>query len=137
MAVSSDYYSLVCAIDFGTAFSGYAYSQTAEYVHDPLNIAVPNWETPLSVQISYKTPTTILLNKDQKFVAFGYEAESKYAELAEEEENEDYFYIQRFKMLLYNTLRRQVSYSSAARDRFTSDHIFINIKISQYFLGII
>ena len=122
MAVSSDYSSLVCAIDFGTAFSGYAYSPTADYVHDPLNIAVPNWETPLSVQISYKTPTTLLLNKDQNFVAFGYEAESKYAELADEEENEDYFYIQRFKMLLYDTLRKQVFI----------DHIFININISQY-----
>lgn len=108
MAVASVYYSLVCAIDFGTAFSGYAYSQTAEYVHDPLNIAVPIWDTPSSVQISYKTPTTLLLNKDQKFVAFGYEAESKYAELVENDRNEEYIYIRRFKMLLYNTLRKKV-----------------------------
>ena len=108
MAISSDYYSLICAIDFGTTFSGFAYSSKKEYDYDPLNIAVPNWDTPPSVQISYKTPTTLLLNKDQKFEAFGYEAESKYAELVENERNEEYIYIRRFKMLLYNTLRKKV-----------------------------
>ena len=106
MAVSSDFYSLVCAIDFGTTFSGYSYSPKIEYDHDPLNISVPNWDAPSSVQISYKTPTTLLLDKDKNFVAFGYEAENAYAELAEDEENEDYFYIRRFKMLLYDTLKK-------------------------------
>ena len=106
MAISSDYYSLVCAIDFGTTFSGYAFSSQEEYDHDPLNIAVPIWDTPPSVQISYKTLTTLLLNKDQNFVAFGYEAESKYAELVDNERNGEYIYIRRFKMLLYNTLSR-------------------------------
>ena len=108
MAESSDFYSLVCAIDFGTTFSGYAYSPKVEYQYDPQNISVPNWDAPSSIQISYKTPTTLLLDKDQNFVAFGYEAENTYAELAEDEVNEDYFYIRRFKMLLYNTLRKQV-----------------------------
>ena len=108
MAISSDYYSLICAIDFGTTFSGFAYSSKKEYDYDPLNIAVPNWDTPPSVQISYKTPTTLLLDKDQKFLAFGYEAESRYAELVENERNGEYIYIRRFKMLLYNTLRKKV-----------------------------
>ena len=108
MAISSDYYSLICAIDFGTTFSGFAYSSKEEYDYDPLNIVVPNWATPPSVQISYKTPTTLLLSKDQNFEAFGYDAESKYADLVEDEGNEEYIYIQRFKMLLYNTLRKQV-----------------------------
>ena len=108
MAVSSDHYSLVCAIDFGTTFSGYSYSPIVEYEYDPLNISVPNWDAPSSVQISYKTPTTLLLDKDKNFVAFGYEAENKYAELAEDEENDEYFYIRRFKMLLYDTLKKQV-----------------------------
>ncbi|XP_078325292.1 heat shock 70 kDa protein 12A-like [Crassostrea virginica] len=107
MAVSSDFYSLVCAIDFGTTFSGYSFSPKIEYEHDPLNISIPNWDAPSSVQISYKTPTTLLLDKDKKFMAFGYEAENNYAELAEDEENEDYFYIRRFKMLLYDTLKKQ------------------------------
>nr|XP_022291963.1 heat shock 70 kDa protein 12A-like [Crassostrea virginica] len=108
MATSSDFYSLVCAIDFGTTFSGYAYSPKVEYQYDPLNITVPKWENaPPSILISYKTPTTLLLDKDKNFVAFGYEAEYTYADLAEEKENEDYFYIRRFKMFLYDTLRKQ------------------------------
>lgn len=106
MAASSDFYSLVCAIDFGTTFSGYAYSPKVEYQYDPLNITVPKWEDVLP-SISYKTPTTLLLDKDKNFVAFGFEAEYTYAELAEEEKNEDYFYIRRFKMFLYDTLRKQ------------------------------
>lgn len=108
MAAASDFYSLVCAIDFGTTFSGFAYSPKVEYQYDPLNITVPKWEdAPSSILISYKTPTTLLLDKDKNFVAFGYEAENTYAELAEEEMNEDYFYIRRFKMFLYNILGKQ------------------------------
>lgn len=106
MAISSDHYSLVCAIDFGTTFSGIAYSLKREYRDDPMKITVPEWRF---LQISYKTPTTILLDNEEKFVAFGYEAESKYAELAEDEEQYDYFYCRRFKMLLYNTLRGEVN----------------------------
>lgn len=109
MAISSDHYSLVCAIDFGTTFSGIAYSLKREYRDDPMKITVPEWNAPSSSQISYKTPTTILLDNEEKFVAFGYEAESKYAELAEDEEQYDYFYCRRFKMLLYNTLRGEVN----------------------------
>lgn len=108
MAMSSDFYSLVCAIDFGTTFSGFAYAPKVEYQYDPLNISVPTWDAPSSVQISYKTPTTLLLDKDKNFVAFGYEAENTYAELAEDELNEDYFYIRRFKLRLHDDLKKQV-----------------------------
>ena len=108
MAVSSDFYSLVCAIDFQTTSSGYAYSPKCEYKYDPLNINVPNWDAPSSIQISYRAPTTLFLDKDQNFVAFEYEAENTYAELTEDEENRDYFYMRQYKMLLYNTLRKQV-----------------------------
>lgn len=119
MAISSDHYSLVCAIDFGTTFSGIAYSLKREYRDDPMKITVPEWNAPSSSQISYKTPTTILLDNEKKFVAFGYDAESKYAELAEDEEQHDYFYCRRFKMLLYNTLRREV-------------HVYILQEFSMY-----
>ena len=54
---------------------------------------MPNWDAPSTIQISYRAPTTLLLDKDQNFVAFGYEAENTYDELAEDEENEDYIYI--------------------------------------------
>lgn len=107
MAVSSDFYSLVCAIDFQTPSSGYAYSPKVEYQYDPLNISVPNWDAPSSLQISYKAPTTLLLDKDQNFVAFGYEGENTYAEYGRGRRKRGLF-LQQFKMLLYNTLRKQV-----------------------------
>ena len=97
--VSSDFNLLVCAIDFGTTLCGYAYSQKVEYQYDPLNIAVTYWDAPSSIQVSYKTPTTLLLDKDKNFVAFGYEAENTYAELAEDEDNGDYFYMRQYAAL--------------------------------------
>ncbi|XP_065930987.1 heat shock 70 kDa protein 12A-like isoform X2 [Magallana gigas] len=102
-----DHYSLVCAMHFGNTSSGIAYSLKREYCDDPMRITVPDWNAPSSVQISYKTPTTILLDSERKFVAFGYEAESKYAEFAEDEEHDEYFLCRRFKMLLNNTMRRE------------------------------
>lgn len=102
-----DHYSLVCAMHFGNTSSGIAYSLKREYCDDPMRITVPDWNAPSSVQISYKTPTTILLDSERKFVAFGYEAESKYAEFAEDEKHDEYFLCRRFKMLLNNTLRRE------------------------------
>lgn len=65
--------------------------------------------------MSSKTPTTLLLNPDQIFHAFGYEAETLYSNMAEgnssdsEDEEEkrtiqnysEFYYFHRFKMLLY------------------------------------
>ncbi|XP_061164989.1 heat shock 70 kDa protein 12B-like [Saccostrea echinata] len=109
MSISSNDGLLVCAIDFGTTFSGYAYSMKTDFEDDPLKISLPDWKAPSSIQISEKTPTTLLMDGDQNFVAFGYEAESKYAELAEEDEHLDYYYFRRFKMVLYNKLRKEVT----------------------------
>lgn len=73
--------------------------------------------------MSSKTPTTLLLNPDQTFHAFGYEAETLYSNMAEgnssdsddEEEKRtiqnysEFYYFHRFKMLLYenNNLHRE------------------------------
>jgi hypothetical protein len=43
-----------------------------------------------------------LLDKEKKFVAFGYEAENQYAELVMEKEHDDYYFFHRFKMNLHN-----------------------------------
>lgn len=74
---------VVCAIDFGTTYSGYAYSMRTDYERDPLtvesNLSWPHGEIP-----TLKTPTSILFDKSGNFHSFGYEAERKYAEIAEE-----------------------------------------------------
>ncbi|XP_062588781.1 heat shock 70 kDa protein 12B-like [Saccostrea cucullata] len=87
---------VVCAIDFGTTYSGYAYSMRPDYERNPLNIeSNPPWFN--EGQGTSKTPTCILFDKSGNFHSFGYDAERKYATLAEraqekqedEEEDED------------------------------------------------
>lgn len=58
--------------------------------------------------MSSKTPTTVLLDKDENLVDFGFGAETAYAELSENEEHEEYYYFQRFKMMLYDKVRTSV-----------------------------
>ena len=83
----------VAAIDFGTTYSGYAFSSKAEWV----KVRTPKWAGNM---MSFKAPTAVLLNSDQSFHSFGYEAETKYIELAGDKEHTDYFYFHRFKMTL-------------------------------------
>ncbi|KAL4229976.1 hypothetical protein ACF0H5_010365 [Mactra antiquata] len=88
--------SVVVAIDFGTTYSGYAYS----FKSDPTNIRTNHsWSKSL---ISLKTPTVILLDPDRKFHSFGYDAEEKYSQLLDDDEDADWSLFRRFKMKLYN-----------------------------------
>lgn len=95
--------TVVVAIDFGTTYSGYAFSLSSEFLsnkNDHLNkIVIDNWNS--GDLLSEKTPTTLLLDKDKKLVSFGYEAENKYSTMSEEERDEHY-YFRRFKMMLYD-----------------------------------
>lgn len=88
----------VAAIDFGTTYSGYAFSSKSEWTKVQTNV----W--PSSNQMSSKTPTALLLNKDETFNSFGYDAEKNFAEIAEEGDDsyKDFYYFHRFKMLLHN-----------------------------------
>lgn len=93
-------------MDIGTTYSGYAFATKDDFKKDPLKIDVPHW---FDVGfISSKTPTTVLIDKNEKFVAFGFEAETKYAELLENGEGKDYFYFQHFKMMLYDHAKTKV-----------------------------
>ncbi|XP_061183230.1 heat shock 70 kDa protein 12B-like [Saccostrea echinata] len=97
---------VVAAIDFGTTFSGYAFAMRDDLDKDPPKTFAPHWNAPDGGLISFKTPTTVLLDNDGNFVEFGFDAETRYAELAEEEEHQEYFYFRRFKMLLYDKVRK-------------------------------
>lgn len=91
---------LAAAIDFGTVYSGYAYSFKWEWTKVKIN----NWGG--REHLSYKTPS-VLLNPDQSFNSFGYQAERKYAALAENgSECKKYYYFQRFKMILRTSLEK-------------------------------
>lgn len=102
------------AIDFGTTFSGYAFSFRHEYERDPLQISANNWIAGGRTLVSLKTPSTILLHSDGTFHSFGYDAENKYSELTENEEHHGWLYFKRFKMLLHNN--RELRRSSMIQD---------------------
>ena len=90
-------YHIVAAIDFGTTFSGYAYSfaSNREAIH-----VNKNWGQTQGFLL-HKTPTCLLLKPDGQFEAFGFEATSRYNDLCEDEAA-DYYYFDRFKMKLYD-----------------------------------
>ncbi|XP_062582495.1 heat shock 70 kDa protein 12B-like [Saccostrea cucullata] len=103
---------LVAAIDFGTTYSGYAYS----FKHDWATVHTNSW--PGEHQLSYKAPTALLLNPDKSFKAFGFEAESFYSSLTSEEDDrcKKYYFFRRFKLILKTTLEERVHRNSECSD---------------------
>ncbi|XP_053390534.1 heat shock 70 kDa protein 12A-like [Mercenaria mercenaria] len=94
---------LVAAIDFGTTFSGWAFSFKHEFMSEPTKASVKQWFS--GSHTTEKTPTVALIHQDGKTLkAFGYEAENEYKDLMDEGEHENYFYFQRFKMMLHTRL---------------------------------
>ena len=92
---------MVGAIDFGTTFSGWAFSFLHEFRSDPTKSTVKHWYSGTGAVVTEKTPTCALIKPDgETLEAFGYEAENKYCQLAENDEHEDYYYFRRFKMTL-------------------------------------
>ncbi|XP_062596294.1 heat shock 70 kDa protein 12B-like [Saccostrea cucullata] len=89
---------VVAAIDFGTTYSGYAFS----FRSHPNDIHTPQtWCAGSSSLASLKAPTCLLLNPDKSLNSFGYEAQDKYVNLVLEEKHRAYFYFERFKMTLH------------------------------------
>ncbi|XP_062618636.1 heat shock 70 kDa protein 12B-like [Saccostrea cucullata] len=93
---------LVAAIDFGTTYSGYAFSYRDEYEKDPLRVSSKVWVSGSSSLLTLRTPTCVLFNKHKVFDSFGYDAENKYSELTLKEEHAEWYYFQRFRMFPFN-----------------------------------
>ena len=91
----------VAAIDFGTTYSGYAFSSKSDYKKQKDKIYTSQW-TQTANLITGKTPTTLLLDPNGKFVAFGADAETQYAALAQDNGHMGWRYFKHFKMLLHN-----------------------------------
>ena len=108
-----DSFLLVAAIDFGTTFSGYAFS----FKDSPNNISMnKNWGSSI---VSLKAPTVVLTNPDGSFNSFGYEAEEEYLQ---HEPDEGYQIYRCFKMVLHkkvSTCSQGVSYMCRLRDLLT------------------
>ena len=94
---------MVAALDFGTTYSGYAFSTISDFKRDPLKIHMnPAWNPGRRQLLSPKTPTCILLDGRQQFVSFGYDAENAYTDLVMDDKHHDYYFFSRFKMSLYD-----------------------------------
>ncbi|XP_052789013.1 heat shock 70 kDa protein 12B-like [Mya arenaria] len=92
-------YLLVAAFDFGTTYSGYAYSLRDSPTHVHVN---NSWAAGVAQLMSLKTSTSVLLNPAGDFHSFGFEAEAKYADLAEDGKHAGWRLFRRFKMMLHN-----------------------------------
>lgn len=105
--MSSVEYTIVAAIDFGTTYSGYVFSLGV----DQTKFYFPQtWAAGHGELVSLKTPTSLLLNPDQTFNSFGYEAEDKFAELAFDEKEAEFYHFRKFKMdLHFKNLRKESS----------------------------
>ncbi|XP_022252151.1 heat shock 70 kDa protein 12A-like [Limulus polyphemus] len=89
---------VVVAIDFGTTYSGYAFS----FIRDPSNIhMMRKWEGGDPGVPNQKTPTTLLLTPSGEFHSFGFSARDFYHDL-DVEEAKRWFYLEKFKMTLHH-----------------------------------
>ena len=96
-------YLVVAAIDFGTTFSGYAFSFKANKDNISMN---KRWGSSTGRE-SDKCPTSVLLNPDGEFYSFGYEAEEDYLQL---DSDAGYQLYRKFKMVLYDKVQNILLY---------------------------
>ncbi|KAM9709864.1 heat shock 70 kDa protein 12A-like [Menidia menidia] len=112
----------IIAIDFGTAFSGYAYDLTASGA-DKTDPMVRKWGKELGLDTP-KTPTCILFSEHGEFMKFGYEARTHYINVRGREAKNLYFF-ENFKMALYGTkLTRDVTIGAANGKSMTALKVF-------------
>lgn len=89
---------IVVAIDFGTTYSGYAYSM----VNSPDEIyQMTSTQMGQYGAMNHKIPTILLLNEYGAFHSFGYEAREAYHDL-EESDSKRWLYFEKFKMELHS-----------------------------------
>ena len=89
---------MVAALRFGTTDTGLAFSLGSHFETDELKIKLCY----ICDNVSHKTGSCLLLDKEKKYVAFGYDAAMQYAELVENEKQNDYYFFDRFTMSLHN-----------------------------------
>ena len=93
-------YLAVGAIDFGTSYSGYAYS----FCTSRTEIQRCRWNAGSRGLMSEKTPTCILFDADQNFLAFGFHAEDKFAEFCNKKKENECYFFRSYKMSLYDQM---------------------------------
>ncbi|XP_069129609.1 heat shock 70 kDa protein 12A-like [Argopecten irradians] len=95
-------YLMVAAIDFGSTFSGYAFSTKLDHKLDPLKVSQMTWTAKSGGLLSLKTSSAVLFDASETLHSFGFDAEDKYAALMEKNLHETWYFFRRFKMSLYD-----------------------------------
>ena len=116
----------VVAIDFGTTFSGFAFAFNNKKGEKSIHMN-KEWGTDQGYS-TMKTPTCLLLNPDESFNSFGYEAQDRYADL-EEEEARQFFYFDSFKMILHNNEVRSYLHCHWIGDTVVGGGIWIWLQL--------
>ncbi|CAG2224049.1 unnamed protein product [Mytilus edulis] len=97
---ANDRSPVVAAIDFGTTYSGFAFSHKRKNA----KIITKQWQSTSGTGLeSFKTPTSILLDPENTFCAFGYEAEEKYDNLSSTGDHGRWHFFKHFKMELHSS----------------------------------
>lgn len=108
MAADSYLPAAVVAIDFGTSYSGYAFSFRSEFkkINEARQIIHNDWSSGMAGNLSLaKAPTVALFGPDKEFHSFGYEAQEKFSDLTEYKEHEKWYYFSKFKMQLFDKMK--------------------------------
>ncbi|XP_027880043.1 heat shock 70 kDa protein 12A-like isoform X1 [Xiphophorus couchianus] len=102
--------SFIIAIDFGTAYSGYAFSITSR--GDEIDPYLKVWGEEVGLETP-KTPSCILFDKQEEFMSFGYVAKEDYLS-KKGQEARDMVFFDCFKMALYgNDINRDLMIKAA------------------------
>ncbi|XP_032424290.1 heat shock 70 kDa protein 12A-like isoform X2 [Xiphophorus hellerii] len=102
--------SYIIAIDFGTEYSGYAFSITSR--GDEIDPRWKVWGEEVGLETP-ETPNCILFDKQEKFMSFGYVAKEDYSS-KKGQEARDMFFFDCFKMALYdNEINRDLMIKAA------------------------
>uniref|UniRef100_A0A3Q0SJW8 Heat shock protein family A (Hsp70) member 12A.2 n=1 Tax=Amphilophus citrinellus TaxID=61819 RepID=A0A3Q0SJW8_AMPCI len=113
--------SFIIAIDFGTAYSGYAFSMTPREAE--INPHLKYWGEEAGLE-SPKTPTCILFDELEEFISFGYKAKLTYLRMRGDEARNKFFF-DCFKMSLYGKkLNRDVIIEAANRKSMKALKVF-------------
>ncbi|KAM4560849.1 heat shock 70 kDa protein 12A-like [Fundulus diaphanus] len=113
--------SFIIAIDFGTAYSGYAFNITSR--DNEIDPYIKTWGEEVGLETP-KTPTCILFDGQEEFISFGYQAKEDYLSKKGQEAREKYFF-NCFKMALYGKkLTRNLKIKAANGKEMTALKVF-------------
>lgn len=82
-------------IDIGSEYSGLAFTSYGNIRSDPMKFSTEIWQG--GSLLTLKCPTAILLDNNEEIVAFGYEAETRFSQLLEDDEHHEYYYFKHFR----------------------------------------